>query len=226
MSPFSNSYTHNNFIYYQSNSNPPTYSTTKNTTHTTKTTLWFQGTVDHPLPQKNTVTFPDMSTILTPNHQFHFLLLPKSQDISKSTKPLSLPDTTNFPFSLAGTTTTQNVIQFTLKNNLSPPNLQHSHYWGCHDLLDAVDAYLDATVAYTDGLDDATVDTPSGAAITSNTTPPTTICSTSPIEGSYPAEAYAIILFTYLPHISTFSQQINIAIDNLSVCSTLHQIQQ
>ena len=76
------------FIYYQSNSNPPTYSTTKNTTHTTKTTLWFQGTVDHPLPQKTTVTFPDMSTILTPNHQFRFLTLPTSQDIYKSTKPL------------------------------------------------------------------------------------------------------------------------------------------
>ena len=110
------------FIYYQSNSDPPTYSTTKNTTHTTKTTLWFQCTVHHPLPQKTTVTFPDMSTILTPNHQFRFLTLPTSQDISKSVKPLSLPDTINFPFSFGGTTTTQNFIQFTLKNNLSPPN--------------------------------------------------------------------------------------------------------
>ena len=54
------------FNHYQSNSNPPTYSITKNTTHTTKTTLWFQGIVDHPLPRKTTVTFPDMSTILTP----------------------------------------------------------------------------------------------------------------------------------------------------------------
>ena len=45
--------------YYQSNSNPPTYSITKKTTHTTKTSLWFQGTIDHPLPQKTTVTFPD-----------------------------------------------------------------------------------------------------------------------------------------------------------------------
>ena len=63
------------FIYYQSISNQPTYSITKNTTHTTKTTLWFQGTVDQPLPQKATVTFPHMSTILTPNHQFCFLTL-------------------------------------------------------------------------------------------------------------------------------------------------------
>ena len=109
------------FIYYQSNSDPPTYSITKNTTHTTKTTLWFRGTVDDLMPQKTTVTFPDMSTILTPNHQFRFLTLPTSQDISKPTKSLSLPDTTNFPFSLTGITTTQNFIQFTLKNNLSPP---------------------------------------------------------------------------------------------------------
>ena len=186
------------FIYYQSNSDPLTYSITKNTTHTTKTTLWFRGTVDHPMPQKTTVTFPDMSTILTPNHQFRFLTLPTSQDISKPTKSLSLPDTTNFPFSFTGTTSTQHFIQLTLKNNLSPPNPQHLHYWGCHDLLNALDAYPNATIAYTDGSDDPTVNTPSGAAITFNTTPPTTICNTSPIKGSYPAEIYAIILFTYL----------------------------
>ena len=69
-------------------------------------------------------------------------------------------------------------------------------------------------IAYTDGSDDPTVDTPSGAAITFNTTPPTTICNTSPIKGCYPAEAYAIILCTYLPHINTFSQPIIFAIDN------------
>ena len=73
------------------------------------------------MPQKTTVTFPDMSTILTPNHQFRFLTLPTSQDISKPTRSLSLPDTTNSPFSFTGTTATQNFIQFTLKNNLSPP---------------------------------------------------------------------------------------------------------
>ena len=214
------------FIYYQSNSSPPTYSTTKSTTHTTKATLWFQGTVDHPLPQKTTVTFPDMSTILTPNHQFRFLTLPTSQGISKSTKPLSLPETTNFPSSFTGTTTTQNFIQFTLKNNPPPRNLQHLHYWGRHDLLDALDAYPNGTDAYTEGSDDPTVDMPSGAAITFNTTPPTAICNKSPIEGSYRAEIHAIILFTYLPHINTFSKPIMFAIDNLSVCSTLHQIQQ
>ena len=167
-----------------------------------------------------------MSTIPTPNHQFRFLTLPTSQDISKSTKPLSLPETTNFPFSFTGTTTTQNFIQFTLKNNLSPPNPQNVHCWGCHDFLDALDAYPNATVADTEGSDDPTVDTPSGTAITFNTTPPTTICNTSPIKGFYPAEIYAIILFTYLPHINTLSQPISFAIDNLSVCSSLHQIQQ
>ena len=167
-----------------------------------------------------------MSTILTPSHQFRFLTLPTFQDISKSTEPLSLPDTTNFPFSFTGTTTTQNFIQFTLKNNLSPPNPQHLHYWGCHTLLDTLDAYPNAAVAYTDGSDDPTVDTPSGAAITFNTTPPTTICNTSPIKGSYPAEIYAIILFTYLPHSNTFSQPIICVIDNLLVYSTLHQIEQ
>ena len=167
-----------------------------------------------------------MSTILSPNHQFRFLALPTFQDICKSTKPLSLPDTTDFPFSFGGTTTTQNFIQFTLKNNLSPPNPQHLHYRECHDFLDALDAYPNATVAYTDRSNDPTVDTSSGAAITFNTTTPTTICNTSPIKGSYPAEIYAILLFTYLPHINSFCQPIIFAIDNLSVCSTLHQIQQ
>ena len=194
--------------------------------HTTKTTQSFRGTVDHPTPQKTTVTFPDMSTILTPNHQFRFLTLPTSQDISKPTKSLSIPDTANFPFPFTSTTTTQNFIQFTLKKNLPPPNPQHLHYWGCHDLLDALDAYPNATIAYTDGSDDPTANTPSGAAITFNTTPPTTICNTSLVKGSYPAEIYAIILFTYLQHLDTLSQPIIFAIDNLSVCSTLHQIQQ
>ena len=167
-----------------------------------------------------------MSTILTPNHQFRFLTLPTSQVISKPTKSLSIPDKANFPFSFTGTTTTQNFIQFTLKNNLSPPNPQQLHYWGCHDLLNALDAYPNATIAYTDGSDDPTVNTPSGAAITFNTTPPTTICNTSPVKGSYLAEIYAIILFTYLQHLDTLSQPIIFAIDNLSVCPTLHQIQQ
>ena len=210
------------FLYYQSNSHQPTYSITKNATHTTKTTQWFRGTVDHPTPQKTTVTFPDMSTILTPNHQFRFLTLPTSQDIFKPTKSLSIPDTANFPFPFTSTTTTQNVIQITLKNNLPPPNPQHLHYWGCHDLLDALDAYPNATIAYTNGSDDPTANTPSGAAITFNTTPPTTICNTSPVKASYPAEIYAIILFTYLQHLDTLSQRIIFAIDNLSVCSTLH----
>ena len=70
------------------------------------------------------------------------------------------------------------------------------------------------------------MNTPSGATITFNTTPPTTICNTSPIKGSYPSEVYVIILFTYLQHVDTLSQPIIFAIDNLSVCSTLHQIQQ
>ena len=167
-----------------------------------------------------------MSTILGPNHQFRFLTLPTSQDISKPSKSLSIPDTANFPFPFTSTTTTQNFIQFTLKNNLSPPNPQHLHYWGCHDFLNALDAYPNATIAYTDGSDDPTANTPSGAAITFNTTPPTAICNTSPVKGSYPAEMYAIILFTYLQHLDTLSQPIIFAIDNLSVCSTLHQIQQ
>ena len=122
------------FNYHQSNSNPPTYSITKNTTHTTKTTLWFQGTVDHPLPQKTRVTFPDKSTILTPNHHFRFLTLPTSQDISKSIQPLSLPDTTNFPFSFTGTETTQSFIRLTLKKKSLFPKISTLHYWGCHDL--------------------------------------------------------------------------------------------
>ena len=92
-------------------------------------------------------------------------------------------------------------------------------------LLAALDAYPNATVAYTNKSDDPTVDTPSGAAITLNTTPPTTICNISPIKGSYPAKNYAIILFIYLRHINTFSQPIIRAIDNLSECSTLHQKQ-
>ena len=167
-----------------------------------------------------------MSTILTPNHQFRFLTLPTSQDNSTSTKPPSLPDTTNFPFSFTGTKTTQHFIQCTLTNNLPSPKFQHLHYWGCYDLLAALEAYPNATVAYTDGSDDPTVDTPSGAAISFTFTRPTAICNISPIKGSHPAEVYAIILFTYLPHTNTLSQPKTFAIDNLSVCSTLHQIQQ
>ena len=111
-------------------------------------------------------------------------------------------------------------------HNIATPKLDHLHFWDCHDLRQALNTYPAATVCYTDGSEDPKDDRPSCLAATFNTSPPKTICNTSPIKGSYPAKIFAIILITLLQTIPTLPQPIIFAIDNLSVCSTLQFIQQ
>ena len=121
----------------------------------------------------------------------------------------------------------QNLVRGqTNRSGIPPPKLDHLHFWGCHDLRQALLTYPTATVCYTDGSDDQKNERPSGCAATFNTAPPITICNTSPIKGSYPAEIFAIILTTLLRSLPTLPQPMIFAIDNLSVCTTLQLIQQ
>ena len=99
-----------------------------------------------------------MSTILTPNHQFRFLTLPTSQDISKPTKSLSIPDTTNFPFPFTSTTSLTSLAMSTLTKflnryhststntqNTTTPTLFTSYTTIIHHCQDALHAKLSNT---------------------------------------------------------------------------------
>ena len=216
------------FTYYQSATDPPTYSTTQNTQHPKGTIIWHLGTLDHPNSYKTTATFPDMTVQITNNNRFR---LPTNttnnpRAIAIPTNPPNPPDTTSFPYAFSSSHFSPSFVQFTLVHNIPPPKLDHLHFLGCHDLRQALLTYPTATVCYTDGSDDQKNDRPSGSAATFNTAPPITICNTSPIKGSYPAEIFAIILTTLLRSLPTLLQPIIFAIDNLSVCSTLQLIQQ
>ena len=186
------------FTFYQSTTDPPTYSLTQNTQHPKRTTMWHLGALDHPNQQKMTATFPDMTVQITNNNRF---CLPTNTSnnpkaISYPTKPPNPPDATSFPYTFNNTHFNPLLLQFTLVHNIPPPKLDHLHYWRCQDLRQALITYLAATVCYTDGSDDPKSNRPSGSAATFNTAPPITICNTSPIKGSYPAQIFAIVHIT------------------------------
>ena len=169
-----------------------------------------------------------MTVQITNNNRFR---LPSNttnnpKAISFPTKPPNPPDTTSFPYAFSDSHFSPLLLQFTLVQNIPPPKLDHLHYWGCHDLRQALITYPAATVCYTDGADDPKCNRPSGSAATFNTAYPITICNTSPITGSYPAEIFAIVVITLFQILPTLLQPIIFAIDNLSVCSTLQFIQQ
>ena len=216
------------FTFYQSTTDPLTYSLTQITQHPKRTTTWHFGTLDHPNQHKNTATFPDMTVQITNNNRFH---LPTSttnnpKAILFPTKPPNPRYTTSFPYAFSNSHFNPLLLQFSLVHNIPPPNLDHLHYWGCHNLRQALTAYPAATVCDTDGSDDPKSNRPSGSAATYNTAPPITICNTSPIKGSYPAEIFAIVLITLFQILPTLPQTTIFAIDNLSVCSTLQFTQQ
>ena len=216
------------FTYYQSTTDPPTYSLTQNTQHPKRTTIWHLGTLDHPNQHKTTATFPNMTVQITNSNRFR---LPTNttknpKAISFPTKPPNPPDTTSFPYAFSNSHFSPLLVQFTLVQNIPPPKLDNLHYWGCHHLRQALITHPAATVCYRDGSDNPKCNRPSGSAATFNTAPPTTICNMSPIEGSYPAEIFAIVPITLFQILPTLPQPIIFAIDNLSVCSTLQFIKQ
>ena len=124
------------FTYYQSATDPPTYSTTQNTQHPKRTTIWHLGTLDHPTSNKTTATFPDMTVQITNNNRFR---LPTNttnnpKAIAIPTNPPNPPDTTSFPYAFSSSHFSPSFLQFTLVHNIPPPKLDHLHFWGCHDL--------------------------------------------------------------------------------------------
>ena len=84
-------------------------------------------------------------------------------------------------------------LQFTLVHNVAPPKGEHLHYWGCHNLTQAIITYPAATVRYTDGSDDPKYNRPSGSAATFNKPPPKTICSILLMKGSHPGEILPLL---------------------------------
>ena len=216
------------FTYYQSTTDSPTYFVTQSTQHPKRTTIWHLGTLDHPKQHKTTATFPDMTVQITNNNRFRLPTQttnnPKA--VSFPTKPPNPPDTTSFPYAFSNFLFIPLFLQFTLMHNIPPQKLDHLHYWGCHDLRQALITYPAAIVYYTDGSDDSKSNRPSGSAATFNTAPPIAICNTFLIKGSYPAEIFAIVLITLFQILPTLPQPIIFAIENLSVCSTLRFIQQ
>ena len=186
------------------------------------------GTLDHLNQHETTATFLDMTAQITNNNRFRFPTntTDTSNAISFPIKPPNPPDTTSFPYTFTNSLFNPTFLQFTLDLNIPPPNPDHLHDWGCHDLRQALIQYPTATACYTDGSDDPKNDKPCGSAATFNTSPPVSICNISPIKGSYPAEIFAIVFTTLFQALPTLSQPIIFAIDSLSVCSTLHFIQQ
>ena len=87
------------FTYYQSATDPPTYSTTQNTQHPKRTTTWHLGTLDHSNSNKTTATFPHMTVQITNHNRFrpptNTTNNPKA--IAIPINPPSPPDTTCFP---------------------------------------------------------------------------------------------------------------------------------
>ena len=214
--------------YYQSTTHPPAYSLTQINQHPKRNTIWHLGTLDHPTQHKATATFPDMTVKITNNNRFR---LPTNttngpKAIYFPTKPPNPPDTTSFPYAFSNSHFNPLRLQFTLVHNVPPPKLDHLHYWRCRDLRQAPITYPAATVCYTDGFDDPISNRPSQSAATFNTPPPITICNTPPIKGSFRAEIFAIVLITLFQILPTLPQPTIIALDNLSVCSTLQFIQQ
>ena len=110
--------------------------------------------------------------------------------------------------------------------NIPLPNFSHLDYWGCHDLLNALQSNTTYSIIYTDGSDDPNSSNPSGSAAIISLQPNdhTIITSPSPLKGSYPAEIYAIIISLLYPQLTTLPQPIIFAIDNLSTCLTLNTL--
>ena len=117
------------FTYYQSTTDPPTYSLTQNTQHPKRTTIVHLGTLDHPNQHKTTAEFPDMTVQITNNNRFR---LPTSttnnlQAISFPTKPPNPPDTTSFPYVFSNSLFNPLLLQLPLVHNIPPPKLDHLH---------------------------------------------------------------------------------------------------
>ena len=117
------------FTYYQSTTDPPTYSTTHNSHHPKKTTIWHLGTLDHPNQHKTTATFPDMNVQITNNNRFRFLTNTTNNPtaISIRIKPPNPPDT-SFPYAFSNSHYNPSFLQFTLVHNIPPTKLDHLHY--------------------------------------------------------------------------------------------------
>ena len=191
--------------------------------------LWFPGTtIQHNL-HSTSVQFSDNIFHLHDTHHFSFITQKGnelSSFITTPTHPICPTTLQDFPISHTTTLSTTHYFQLKSNQNIPLPNFSHLDYWGCHDLLNALQSNTTYSIIYTDGSDDPNSSNPSGSAAIISLQPNdhTIITSPSPLKGSYPAEIYAIIISLLYPQLTTLPQPIIFAIDNLSTCLTLNTL--
>ena len=191
--------------------------------------LWYPGTTIQQNLHSTSVKFSDNIFHLHDTHHFSFITQKGNELSSFITTPTHpICPTTLHDFPIPHTTTLSTTYYFQLKanHNIPLPNFSHLDYWGCHDLLNALQSNTTYSIIYTDGSDDPNSSNPSGSAAIISLQPNnhTIITSPSPLKGSYPAEIYAIIISLLFPQLTTLPQPIISAIDNLSTCLTLNTL--
>ena len=191
--------------------------------------LWYPGTtIQHNL-HSTSVQFSDNIFHLHDTHHFSFITQ-KGNELSSfiitPTHPICPTTLHNFPIPHTTTLSTTYYFQLKSSHHIPLPNFSHLDYWGCHDLLNALQSNTTYSIIYTDGSDDPNSSNPSGSAAIISLQPNnhTIITSPSPLKGSYPAEIYAIIISLLYPQLTTLPQPIIFAIDNLSTCLTLNTL--
>ena len=191
--------------------------------------LWFPGTtIQHNL-HSTSVQFSDNIFHLHDTHHFSFITQKGnelSSFITTPTHPICPTTLQDFPISHTTTLSTTHYFQLKSNQNIPLPNFSHLDYWGCHDLLNALQSNTTYSIIYTDGSDDPNSSNRSGSAAIISLQPNdhTIITSPSPLKGSYPAEIYAIIISLLYPQLTTLPQPIIFAIYNLSTCLTLNTL--
>ena len=125
--------------------------------------------------------------------------------ITTPTHPICPTTLQDFPISHTTTLSTTHYFQLKSNHNIPLPNFSHLDYWGCHDLLNALQSNTTYSIIYTNGSDDPNSSNPSGSAAIISLQPNdhTIITSPSPLKGSYPAEIYAIIISLFYPQLTT-----------------------
>ena len=165
--------------------------------------LLFPGTtIQHNL-HSTSVQFSDNIFHLHDTHHLSFITQKGnelSSFITTPTHPTCPTTLQDFPISHTTTLSTTHYFQLKSNQNIPLPNFSHLDFWGCHDLLNALQSNTTYSIIYTDGSDDPNSSNPSGSAAIISLQPNdhTIITSPSPLKGSYPAEIYAIIIFPIL----------------------------
>ena len=192
-------------------------------------TLWYPGTPIQHNVHSTSIQFSDDIFNLHDSRHFSFITQKGNEQspfITTPTQPIHPTTVHDFPISYTTTLSTTHYFQLKSNHHIPPPNYSHLDYWGCHDLLNALQSNTTYSIIYTDGSDDPNSSNLSGSAAIIALQPNNhiIIISPSPLKRSYPAEIYAIIISLLHPQLTTLPQPIIFAIDNLSTCITINTL--